>query len=57
MHSLCQPPQDWLFISYKRVSAVEYCLLLSSLSLILCLGLEAGIFAGIVLASLHFAYA
>ncbi len=48
--------QDWLFIAAKRVSAVEYCLLLATFGLVMAFGLEAGIAAGIVLAALHFAY-
>ena len=36
---------------------MEYALLLASFALVLALGLEAGIAAGVVLASLHFAYA
>ena len=49
-------PQDWLFIAAKRVSCVEYCLLLATFGLVLAFGLEGGIAAGIVLAALHFAY-
>ena len=48
--------QDWLFIAAKRISAVEYVLLLATFSLVMAAGLEAGIAAGIVLAALHFAY-
>ena len=48
--------QDWLFIAAKRVSGVEYCLLLATFGLVLAFGLEGGIAAGIVLAALHFAY-
>ena len=50
------PRQDWLFIAAKRVSAVEYCLLLATFGLVMAFGLEGGIAAGIVLAALHFAY-
>ena len=50
------PSQDWLFIAAKRVSAVEYCLLLATFGLVMAFGLEAGIAGGIVLAALHFAY-
>ncbi len=49
-------PQDWLFIAAKRVSGVEYCLLLATFGLVMAFGLEAGIAGGIVLAALHFAY-
>ena len=49
-------PQDWLFISYKRVDGVEYALLLVTFGLVLAAGLEAGIAGGILLAALHFAY-
>ncbi|GAB4822722.1 hypothetical protein N2152v2_009768 [Parachlorella kessleri] len=48
--------KDWLFIAYKRVSLVEYVLLLGTLGAIMALGLEAGIAAGIVAAAVHFAY-
>lgn len=48
--------KDWLFIAAKRVSAVEYCLLLATFGLVMAFGLEGGIAAGIVLAALHFAY-
>jgi SulP family sulfate permease len=48
--------QDWLFIAAKRISAVEYALLLATFGLVIALGLEAGIAAGTVLAALHFAY-
>lgn len=48
--------QDWLFIAYKRVSLVEYLLLLGTLCAIMALGLEAGIGVGIVAAAVHFAY-
>ena len=49
-------PQDWLFIVYKRVSQVEYAILLATFGLVLVLGLEGGIVAGVVLSTLHFAY-
>ncbi|PRW58410.1 sulfate transporter [Chlorella sorokiniana] len=48
--------KDWLFIAAKRVSAVEYCLLLATFGLVMAFGLEGGIAGGIVLAALHFAY-
>ena len=48
--------KDWLFIAAKRISAVEYALLLATFGLVMAAGLEAGIAAGIVLAALHFAY-
>jgi SulP family sulfate permease len=50
------PPQDWLFIAYKRVSLVEYLLLVGTLAAIMAFGLEAGIACGIVAAAVHFAY-
>ena len=59
MHAPPPPPppaQDWLFIAAKRVSAVEYGLLLATFGLVMALGLEGGIAAGILLAALHFAY-
>ncbi len=48
--------KDWLFIAAKRISAVEYALLLATFGLVMAAGLEEGIAAGIVLAALHFAY-
>ena len=50
----CQ--QDWLFIAAKRISGVEYALLLATFGLVMAFGLEAGIAGGILLAALHFAY-
>jgi hypothetical protein len=49
-------PQDWLFIAAKRISGVEYALLLATFGLVMAAGLEVGIAGGIVLAALHFAY-
>lgn len=43
-------------VAAKRVSGVEYGLLLATFGLVVALGLEAGIGAGILLAALHFAY-
>lgn len=48
--------QDWLFIAYKRISKVEYALLVATFVAILVWGLEIGIAAGIVAATLHFTY-
>ncbi|KAL4431193.1 hypothetical protein ABPG75_006449 [Micractinium tetrahymenae] len=48
--------KDWLFIAYKRISGVEYALLLATFALVMAFGLEAGIAGGILLAALHFAY-
>ncbi|KAL4419479.1 hypothetical protein ABPG77_008281 [Micractinium sp. CCAP 211/92] len=48
--------KDWLFIAHKRISGVEYALLLATFGLVMALGLEAGIAGGILLAALHFAY-
>eukprot|EP00887_Chlorella_sp_A99_P005506 scaffold1.g5506.t1 len=56
--------KDWLFISYKRVSFVEYCLLVATFvavggwlggGRIVLLGLEAGIAIGILLSAASFA--
>ncbi|KFM27070.1 Uncharacterized protein C24H6.11c [Auxenochlorella protothecoides] len=47
---------DWLFIAYKRVSHVEYALLLATFGAITLWGLELGIAAGIAAAALHFTY-
>lgn len=48
--------QDWLFLAYQRVRGVEYGLLVATFAAIMALGLELGIAAGIVAASLIFAY-
>jgi uncharacterized membrane protein len=48
--------QDWLFLAYHRVRGVEYGLLVATFVAIMVLGLELGIAAGIVAASLLFAY-
>lgn len=48
--------QDWLFLAYQRVRGVEYGLLVATFIAIMLMGLELGIAAGIVAASLIFAY-
>ena len=48
--------QDWLFLAYQRVRGVEYGLLVATFIAIMVMGLELGIAAGIVAASLIFAY-
>jgi MFS superfamily sulfate permease-like transporter len=48
--------QDWLFLAYHRVRGVEYGLLVATFVAIMVMGLELGIAAGIVAASLLFAY-
>lgn len=48
--------QDWLLLAYYRVRKVEYALLVATFVAIMALGLEVGIAAGIVAASLIFAY-
>lgn len=48
--------QDWLLLAYYRVRKVEYALLVATFVAIMVLGLELGIAAGIVAASLIFAY-
>ncbi len=48
--------QDWLFLAYNRVRGVEYGLLVATFVAIMVMGLELGIAAGIVAASLLFAY-
>lgn len=48
--------QDWLLLAYLRVRGVEYGLLLATFVAIMVMGLELGIAAGIVAASLLFAY-
>ena len=48
--------QDWLFLAYQRVTGMEYGLLVATFVAIMVMGLELGIAAGIVAASLLFAY-
>ncbi|DBA74396.1 hypothetical protein WJX77_006646 [Trebouxia sp. C0004] len=48
--------RDWLFLAYHRVRGVEYGLLVATFMAIMVMGLELGIAAGIVAASLLFAY-
>ncbi|KAI7843279.1 hypothetical protein COHA_003111 [Chlorella ohadii] len=48
--------KDWLLLASRRVSAVEYALLLTTFALVMGAGLEVGIGVGILLAALHFAY-
>lgn len=48
--------QDWLFLAVYRVRGVEYGLLVATFVAIMVMGLELGIAAGIVAASLLFAY-
>ena len=43
--------------SYRKLSRPEYCLLWATFGAIMQWGLEAGIAAGIVLATLYFAWA
>ncbi|KAA6425635.1 MAG: Sulfate Permease Family [Trebouxia sp. A1-2] len=48
--------RDWLFLAVYRVRGVEYGLLVATFVAIMVMGLELGIAAGIVAASLLFAY-
>ncbi|KAL3133431.1 hypothetical protein ABBQ38_007297 [Trebouxia sp. C0009 RCD-2024] len=48
--------RDWLFLAYQRVTAMEYGVLVATFVAIMAMGLELGIAAGIVGASLLFAY-
>ncbi|GFR39589.1 hypothetical protein Agub_g49, partial [Astrephomene gubernaculifera] len=48
--------RDWLILSYKKLSRPEYLLLWSTFLAIMAWGLELGIAAGVVLATLYFAY-
>ncbi|PSC75492.1 Sulfate Permease Family [Micractinium conductrix] len=48
---------DWMVHSYRKLSRPEYCLLWATFGAIMQWGLEAGIAAGIVLATLYFAWA
>ncbi|KAG1670994.1 hypothetical protein FOA52_014384 [Chlamydomonas sp. UWO 241] len=48
--------RDWLIFSYRKLSTAEYILLWASFVAIMLWGLEAGIGAGIVMATLAFAY-
>ena len=54
--NICSRLQDWLFLAYQRVRGVEYGLLVATFVAIMIMGLELGIAAGIVAASLLFAY-
>lgn len=47
--------KDWLFISFKKVSPVEYLLLLGTFAAIIAVGLEWGIALGVLAAAAHFA--
>jgi len=49
--------RDWLILSFFKLTLVEYALLWITFSCIMALGLEGGIAAGIVFATLYFAYA
>ena len=53
---LCGFLQDWLFLAYQRVTGMEYGLLVATFVAIMVMGLELGIAAGIIAASLLFAY-
>ncbi|GLC59516.1 hypothetical protein PLESTB_001495700 [Pleodorina starrii] len=48
--------RDWLILSYRKLSRAEYVLLWLTFIAIMDLGLELGISAGIVMATLYFAY-
>jgi SulP family sulfate permease len=48
--------KDWLFIAAKKVSPIEFVLLIFTFVAVTAFGLEVGIAAGIVGAALHFAY-
>lgn len=48
--------KDWLFIAAKKVSPIEFALLIFTFVAVTAFGLEVGIAAGIVGAALHFAY-
>ncbi|KAG2496216.1 hypothetical protein HYH03_005814 [Edaphochlamys debaryana] len=48
--------RDWLILSCRKLSRAEYVLLWASFGSIMYLGLELGIAAGIVLATLYFAF-
>ncbi|KAL4859503.1 putative vacuolar membrane protein [Chlorella vulgaris] len=49
--------RDWLVLSFTKMTRIEYGLLLATFSAIMQWGLEGGIAAGIVLATLYFALA
>lgn len=49
--------RDWLILSYFKLTFVEYVLLWVTFSCIMAVGLEGGIAAGIIFATLYFAYA
>ncbi|GIL91039.1 hypothetical protein Vretimale_9478 [Volvox reticuliferus] len=48
--------RDWLILSYRKLSRAEYVLLWATFVSIMNAGLELGIAAGIVMATLYFAY-
>ncbi|GLI60655.1 hypothetical protein VaNZ11_002855 [Volvox africanus] len=48
--------KDWLILSYRKLSRAEYVLLWATFLSIMNTGLELGIAAGIVMATLYFAY-
>ncbi|KAJ9523513.1 hypothetical protein QJQ45_007217 [Haematococcus lacustris] len=48
--------RDWLVLSYKKLSGPEYLLLWLTFSAIMAAGLMEGIAAGVVAATLYFAY-
>ncbi|KAL6781953.1 hypothetical protein ACKKBF_B10080 [Auxenochlorella protothecoides x Auxenochlorella symbiontica] len=49
--------RDWLFLSFYKLTRIEYGVLWLTFAFVMQLGLEGGIFAGIVLATLYFTYA
>ncbi|KAG2444838.1 hypothetical protein HXX76_001579 [Chlamydomonas incerta] len=48
--------RDWLILSYRKLSRAEYLLLWATFIAIMNAGLELGIAAGVVMATLYFAY-
>ncbi|KAI8107618.1 hypothetical protein M9435_002646 [Picochlorum sp. BPE23] len=49
--------RDWLFLSYQKLTRMEYVLLWMTFFSVMEFGLEGGIGAGIVCATLYFSYA
>eukprot|EP00887_Chlorella_sp_A99_P005390 scaffold1.g5390.t1 len=49
--------RDWLILSFKRLTRMEYALLWLTFAAIMRAGLEGGILVGILLATLYFAWA
>lgn len=47
--------KDWLYIAAKKVAPIEFAMLVGTFLAVAALGLEGGIFCGVLAAALHFA--